>query len=126
MLRLFLAALLAATTMCALDVKTYRELSRNSSEQADLDAHLEGFAAGLGYANAMLSSSGRQPIYCSPDKFTLNVKNLRDLMDAKIEDYLKGSTEAKAGTLDAQALLLVALIDAFPCAANAPTTKGSK
>jgi hypothetical protein len=120
---LTLSFCLFAASVSALDVTTYRKLSQDPAEAADLNAHLEGFAAGVTYANAMLSTSGRRPIYCSPNKFTLNVKNLRDLMDTKIEDYLKSSTETEVGRLDAEALLLVALIEAFPCKAAGQSKK---
>ncbi len=104
-----------ASVAFGLDVKTYRELAHTPSEQADLDAHLEGFASGLTYANGALVLLGRKPLFCQPPSFGLNVGNLRDLLDTKIEKLSKAVPEAKLNGMDAQAMLLMALIESFPC-----------
>jgi hypothetical protein len=70
---------------------------------------LMGLGAGLSWANATLNSEHKQLIFCVPEKVALTSEQELDIL----KRYVQANPEF--GNLSVGAVLVAALIDAFPC-----------
>jgi hypothetical protein len=77
--------------------------------------YLQGFLDGVGFANALLDTNKRPPVYCEPDKLALNVSNLKQIVDRHYEKYKSMYQKDLSKGLPFGAVALMALKDAFPC-----------
>ncbi len=117
LLKLFLLVMFFGGFASAqMDMKMYRQsISRGGAAEQVAKAYLGGAGTALGVANAHLASKHQPLLYCAPEKLPLNVSNLEPLIDQWIKEMSNGTPVDEIEKLPVAALLLNAMMDAFPC-----------
>jgi len=78
-----------------------------------IEMYLQGYLDGLKWANGLLRNTQRTALFCEPDKLSLNVSNLKQIVDVHYEKkswQYQAQKEIYFGTVG-----LFALAEAFPC-----------
>jgi hypothetical protein len=106
----------AVLPLQALDLKDYLENQKDPMQKVINQAYIHGVGEGFNWVNGGMVSIGRPPLYCQPPKLALTAQNYVDMLDAKI----KSQENAATPETHVEPLLLFALMDTFPCAAQKP------
>ena len=70
---------------------------------------MAGTMQGFGWVNSELEVNGKEPTFCEPEKFPLNVENARDILKRHIEET------PEFADYPAGLVMLYALKTVFPC-----------
>jgi hypothetical protein len=113
------AALLIAASMASADMtlKGYRNLRDSTSAEAKYIAKMfvMGIADGLNYANAELTLTRREPLFCTPDRLPLQFENFDLIVEQEAEHLGEGDGKTKTLDYDVALVLMKGLIRTFPC-----------
>ena len=133
-----LALMLLGSYAASLDaqmitVKDYREtkdmLDKGKNDPthpqavALFDTYIKGIGDGFVWANIQLQTTGRERIYCTPQKLGMNSQNYQQILEsylptlARTVHWPSGNWKS-ADDVPVSFVLLEALIDAFPCGAR--------
>ena len=90
-------------------VKDYDHLK----DMPEFKTYIGGVGTGFAWANANLQFRGQKPLYCQPEKISLEWANYLQILDRKMkdDDYLKRIPSDRFLGL----VLLRALQEIFPC-----------
>lgn len=108
---LLTASLLAVSSgTSAMTVAEYTAAKDNEKTWPIARIHLNGVGMGVSLAASALIDQGRPPLFCQPKEIVLNDKDYIRLIDTLIaKNEIPDETQAEM-------VLLLALMTAFPCA----------
>jgi hypothetical protein len=116
--RLFGAVVLAAGVVTARPASAEMPgnemiaLFRKGDQREAVEFYLRGLFAGYSWANTVLWSEGKTPLFCEPEKIVLTVDQELDILARHIE-HVPANGKVPVGLA-----MLHALRDAFPCTAK--------
>ena len=88
------------------------QANKSESDKQLHNLYIAGIASGFMYANAELSISNKELLYCQPTALILTNQNLINMIDDQIEANYEFY---KKHNMKIQVILLSALMRTFPC-----------
>ncbi len=79
-------------------------------DEPRIESYLSGVSQGIHYANSLLKLERKPRLYCPPDKLSLNVENVYQMIDATLK-----SKPTLPKTSSITGIILINLQQTFPC-----------
>ena len=114
---LLLALLLGSAPASAMTYENYKWLkniaTEGTVEAVTLTVYLAVLASTYKDTNFNLKKKGKSPLYCQPEKVSLNQDSVTDILEARAEKTKQNGAQVK--TASVSTLLLEGLRETFPC-----------
>ncbi len=104
----------------AMTYEGYTKLKNSTNDSAmkaaTLTVYLAVLASTYKDTNISLKKKGKSPLYCQPEKVSLNQESVTDILEARAEKTKQNGAEIK--TASVSTLLLEGLRETFPCTSS--------
>jgi hypothetical protein len=77
--------------------------------------YLDGVGSGFCWANSRVKATGGRPLFCTPTNLALQAENYSQILRDYIEKNMKELMERLGPDYPVEGLLLLGLIETFPC-----------
>ena len=104
-----IAAALSSGSAGAADLTTAQAIQAFRKDPQTIGIYLTAVWDGLSAANAVLTSQGKPPLYCAPEKLAMTPHQTVDILRRYVEQH------PFAGKVSIVVITLQAYMDAFPC-----------
>lgn len=114
---LVIALLFGSVPASAMTYEGYTKL-KNSTNESTIEAvtltvYLAVLASTYKDTNINLKKKGKSPLYCQPEKVSLNQDSVTDILETRAEKTKQNGVQVK--TASVSTLLLEGLRETFPC-----------
>jgi hypothetical protein len=107
---LMLLLLISSVATAEITVGEFREAkARGGVKWSGIELYVNGVGTGFATANVALESEHKPPLYCQPDKLTLESNNYIEMLEQQIAE------RKAADKVSINIVLLFALKATFPC-----------
>ena len=113
---LLIALLFGSVPASAMTYEGYTKLKSTNEgtvEAVTLTVYLAVLASTYKDTNINLKKKGKSPLYCQPEKVSLNQDSVTDILEARAEKTKQNGAQVKRASVST--LLLEGLRETFPC-----------
>jgi hypothetical protein len=109
---LVLGLMISTISYAEMTVKNYKAAIKDETLKVIAENHINGIGIGIVWTNNYVTHRKQKPLFCEPDKLSLNGANYIAILDDQIE---KLKTLSDLDDKSVAMLLLYGLIETFPC-----------
>ena len=118
---LLILGFLAVSAMnvdAAMSVKDYKKSSAGDEIAVlVMKSYVQGLGDGIAWAN-IAATHDKKPMYCAPPRLTLGLENFLDIINRQIDIQAKRLTQAQLDDSEIGFMLMLGLVETFPCEAK--------